>query len=119
MTPMLDAAAPPPRPPPSPARRPDAAPAEVVSLVEHGDSYLRDGDVATARVLYGRAADAGDGMAALRMGATYDPAFLGRGALRDVRGDPAEARSWYRRARDLGVAEADLRLKRLEPKPAR
>src|SRR5262249_7799013 len=33
-----------------------------------------------------------------------NPAFLGRGRLRFALCDPAEARSWYRRARDLGAA---------------
>jgi TPR repeat protein len=84
-------------------------------LIAHGDLYLRNGDLATARVLYGRAADAGDAAAALRMGETYDPAFLGRGSLRYARGDPREASAWYRRARDLGAAEAEPRLLRLPP----
>ncbi len=103
--------------PPPPSQDPQAS--EIATLVGRGDSYLNGGDVATARVLYGRAADEGDAAAALRMAATYDPAFLGRGPLRYQRGDPAEARSWYRRARDLGAAEADPRLRRLEPKGAR
>jgi hypothetical protein len=54
--------------------------------------------------------------AALRVGATFDPAFLGPDALRGVRSDPAEASYWYRRARDLGEPEAERRLKSLETK---
>jgi TPR repeat protein len=84
---------------------------EIAELVARGDAFLRTGDVASARLFYERAADAGDGRAALRVGATFDPAFLDRPALHAARGDPAEARVWYHRARDLGEAEAERRLK--------
>jgi hypothetical protein len=84
---------------------------EVIALLlARGDTFLRRGDVASARAFYERAADAGGGRAALRMGATFDPAFLG------VRGDPAEARRWYQRARDLGEAEGERWLKSVETK---
>jgi hypothetical protein len=77
----------------------------IATLLARGDAFLRRGDVASARAFYVRAADVGDGRAALRMGATFDPFFLG------VRGDPAEARRWYQRARDLGEAEGERWLK--------
>jgi TPR repeat protein len=82
----------------------------IALLLARGDTFLRRGDVASARAFYERAADAGGGRAALRMGATFDPAFLG------VRGDPAEARRWYQRARDLGEAEGERWLKSVETK---
>jgi tetratricopeptide (TPR) repeat protein len=82
----------------------------IAMLLARGDTFLRRGDVASARAFYERAADAGGGQAALRMGATFDPAFLG------VRGDPAEARRWYQRARDLGEAEGERWLKSIETK---
>jgi hypothetical protein len=72
--------------------------AEVAELLARGDSFISIGDIASARFFYGRAADAGDGQAALRMGATFDPAFLSRAGLRSTLGDPAQARSWYRHA---------------------
>jgi hypothetical protein len=80
--------------------------AEITELLEHGDGLLRIGDLASARLFYERAAAAGDGRAALRLGATFDPDFLDRAGLRSVKGDAAEARSWYGRALDLGVAKA-------------
>jgi hypothetical protein len=89
---------------------------EIAALLARGDTLLRRGDVASARLFYERAANAGDGQAALRVGATFDLAFLGRDVLRGVFGDPAEARLWYQRARDLGEAEAERRLKSLETK---
>jgi hypothetical protein len=80
---------------------------EIAELLTRGDARLRTGDVASARLFYERAAAAGDGRAALRLGATFDPAYLGRAGLGNVQGDAAEARSWYSRALDLGATEAN------------
>src|SRR5271165_6902063 len=88
--------------------------AELTELLGHGDSLLRTGDLASARLFYERAAGAGDGRAALRLGATFDPAFLGRLGLGKVQADAAAARSWYNRAFDLGVVEAKGLLNGLE-----
>jgi class 3 adenylate cyclase len=102
-----------PPPPAPPAASPHLSTEEIAEFLARGDALLRTGDVASARLFYERAAVAGDGQAALRMGATFDPAFLDRAPLRAARGDPAEARVWYRRARDLGEGEAERRLKSL------
>jgi class 3 adenylate cyclase len=99
--------------PAPPAPSPRLPTEEIAQLMARGDGFLHTGDVASARLFYERAAGAGDGQAALRMGATFDPAFLDRAALRAARGDPAEARVWYHRARDLGEVEAERRLKSL------
>jgi TPR repeat protein len=80
--------------------------AEVAELLARGDSFVLIGDVASARVFYERAANAGDGRAAVRMGATFDPVFLRRAGLRNTFGAQVQARSWYRRALDLGSVEA-------------
>jgi len=84
-------------------------------LVARGDAFLSARDIASARLLYERAVAMGDGHAALRMGATFDPAFLERADIRGTKGDQREALSWYRHARDLGDVEADRLLKKLEP----
>jgi hypothetical protein len=84
-------------------------PAEVAELLVRGDSFVLIGDITSARVFYERAANAGDGRAALRMGTTFDPAFLRRAGLRRTFGDPVQARSWYRRAFDLGAVKAERR----------
>jgi hypothetical protein len=97
-----------------PTASPSLSTEEIAGLLARGDALLRTGDVASARLFYERAARSGDGQAALRMGATFDPASLNQDVLRGVRGDPAEARLWYQRARDLGEAEAERRLKSLE-----
>jgi hypothetical protein len=91
--------------------------ADIAALVTRGDAFLSAGDIASARLFYERAADAGDSAAALRLGATFDPNFLGRVGVRGNPGDPARAASWYRRARDLGDAAAAERLKNLEQQP--
>ena len=44
------------------------------------------------------------------------PFFLDRVRLRGVRGDPGAALFWYRRARDLGAADAEVLMKALEAK---
>jgi len=87
---------------------------EIAALVARGDTLLSAGDLASARLFYERAADAGGGVAAIRLGETFDPLFLGRVHLSGVRGDPAAASFWYRRASDLGATDAVVLLKALE-----
>ena len=84
--------------------------ADMSVLLMRGDSLFGVGDIASARRFYERAADAGDGQAALRLGESYDPAFLDQAHLRAVRGDSSAALFWYRRARDLGVDDAEILL---------
>jgi len=81
-----------------------------------GDALFSKGDVIAARAFYEHAAYAGEGRAALRLGETFDPVFLDQARLRAARGDLSTALSWYRRARDLGVAEAEILLKSREAK---
>ncbi len=89
---------------------------EAAALLARGDRLLSIGDVTSARLFYERAADGGAGLAALRLGETYDPVFLDRVHLRGVRADLSAASSWYRRARDLGTADAEVLLRALETK---
>jgi hypothetical protein len=87
---------------------------EFAALVRRGDAFLTSGDITSARLFYERAADAGSGRAALQLGATFDPIILGYVHARSGLADPAQALSWYRRARDLGMVEAEERIKRVE-----
>jgi TPR repeat protein len=68
-----------------------------------------------ARVFLRRAAERNDPHAALALGGTYDPAALKRIGIPNfqAQADPAKAREWYRRAAELGSADAALRLERL------
>jgi hypothetical protein len=88
--------------------------AEAESLLVRGDTFLATGDLASARLFYESAAAAGSGVAALRLGGTFDPAFLARVRIGRVQGDLASASYWYRRARDLGNDDAEILLKNME-----
>lgn len=92
------------------------SPEQVTALRARGDALVNMADVTSGRLFYERAIAAGDPQAALRLGATFDPWFLSRAGLRGVRGDVAVAVHWYRRARDLGAAEAETLLKSIEKK---
>jgi hypothetical protein len=99
--------------PPAQARPPtEKSPSgvDIPLMLARGDSLLAVGDITSARLFYERAANAGDGQAALRLGESYDPTFLERAQLR-VPGDRALAVFWYRRARELGESKAEIRLK--------
>ena len=98
-------------------RAPLPLPAEqITALLARGDAFVRTRDIASARLLYERAADAGNGRAALRMGESFDPAFLDSIGIYRMLGDRQLALSWYRRACDLGDTEAALLLQKLEPR---
>lgn len=95
---------------------PDSLPAqlrlpstEIAALLARGDALFARGDISSARLFYERAANAGAGRAALRLGNTFDPYFLEFAHLR-TRGEPAMAEFWYRRARELGDTQADILL---------
>jgi TPR repeat protein len=91
---------------PAPVEAQHLSAGQITELLARGDSFLHAGDVASARLFYERAADAGDWQAAIRMGATFDPAFLGRVGVRTV-SDPSKAQSWYHHALDLGAPKTD------------
>ena len=89
---------------------------EIAVLLARGDWLFATGDVASARVLYERAADAGEARAAVKLGETFDPTFLSRLNPRGGHADADTAVFWYRRARDLSARDASSRLMRLEAK---
>jgi hypothetical protein len=101
-------------PPPTAGSRLSAV--DMEALLARGDTLLSVSDVVSARLFYERAVDAGGGLAAIRLGETFDPLFLDRVHLHGVRGDPGAALFWYRRARDLGASGAEVLLKALEAK---
>jgi hypothetical protein len=96
--------------------RPKLSEPQRQALLSRGDAYLSAGDVTSARLFYRRGADAGDGTAALRLGETFDAAFLERAGFGHVPGDFEKAVSWYRQAVELGNAEAEILLKSLRQK---
>lgn len=102
---------------PPPASTPPAVTSEVRQrnqrIMEQGDKALAQGNVASARQFYLRAADAGDGTAAFKLAETYDPAELSKLKVQGLVGDVALARTWYERAKALDVSAAADRLARL------
>jgi hypothetical protein len=90
---------------------------EITALLERGDAFLGTGDITSARNFYERAAAADSGLAALQLGATFDPIVLGRAGIRGLTADPVQALFWYRRARELGAGDAEQRIKALETRP--
>ena len=100
-----------------PPDRPDRLTPEqrerALRLIKRGDEQLTEGGIAQARLLYERAAEAGLAQGAMSMAATYDAAELGRLGVRGLQPDRATAMRWYERARQLGAAEAEQRLRRL------
>ncbi len=93
---------------PAPAKAPVHAidPDEITLLLKQGEQFVAAGDLVTARVVFRRAAEAGDAGGALALGATYDPVVLAKMGVRGIAPDIEQARSWYEKARDFGSAEA-------------
>jgi hypothetical protein len=67
--------------PAPPVAEPGPPAGEIAALVARGDVFLQARDITSARLFYERAADAGDAAAAMRMGGTFDPAFLARAGI--------------------------------------
>ena len=88
-------------------------PQDVKLLIDRGRQFFDAGDLVAARILFLRAADAGDAGAAVAMGATYDPVVLADRGYRPVAGDLDKARSWYERAKEMGSPEGPRRLEML------
>jgi hypothetical protein len=121
MQPSAPAATAQPLPPPAepsavaPSVGPSPPAAEAVALVARGDEFVVARDIASARLFYERAAEMGDGRAALRMAATFDPGFLERAGIRGAEGDQQQALSWYSRANNLGNGQVERLFKSFDP----
>ena len=85
----------------------------IDDLINHGQKMVEVGYLAGARAYFRRAVEAGSGEAALLLGACYDPAFIKKIGAQGIEPDLKEARTWYERAKQLGVADADAKLAQL------
>jgi hypothetical protein len=108
----------PPSPPtaePASAGKPVRAldPDSIRLLMQQGEQFVASGDLASARLVYRRAAEAGDAAAALALGATYDPVVLAKIGVRGMGADIEKARSWYEKAKEFGSPDAPRRLEML------
>ena len=97
--------------PTSPAPRLDAE--EIAVLLKRGQELVAVGDLASARVVLRRAAEAREPRAALALAGTYDPIVLEKLAVYGLRADISSARSWYEKAKEFGSEEAPRRLEML------
>jgi hypothetical protein len=79
---------------------------EMFRLIKRGQDYLTAGDFASARLLFKRAADAGNAEAALALGSTYDPAVIKQLGAASIIPDIESALKWYGIAADRGSAAA-------------
>jgi len=90
------------------------APDELAALLKRARGLIEVGDIAPARLLLERAADAQEASAALLLAQTYDPAVLGTLDMRSITPDPAMARDWYQKAARFGSLEAQQRLAQMQ-----
>ena len=107
-------------PGPSGAQRPPASkivrrldPEDIKRLIKQGEPFAAAGDLVTARLVFQRAAKAGDATAALAVGASYDPIVLANLGFQGISADVGKARSWYEKAKEFGSLEASRRLELL------
>ena len=86
---------------------------EVAALLKRGEDFITSGDLASARLVLQRAAEAGDVHAALALAGTFDPNLLAKLGSQGLAADVAMARFWYERAKQFGSTEAPRRLEQL------
>ena len=110
----------PPAPVPEPMIPGDAIhrldPNEIASSLRRADDLIASGDLAAARLVLRRAANAGDARAAMTLAGTYDPVILEKLGVHGFVPDVAMARVWYEKAKKFGSAEAPQRLELLASK---
>jgi TPR repeat protein len=88
----------------------------IAAKMKNGVELMRYGEVTKARMMFERAAEAGDGAGAFALAETYDPLVLGELRPREgITPDLTLPRSWYKRASDLGAPNAQDRILRLSP----
>jgi len=83
---------------------------EMSSLLKRGRALVAAGDIASARLILTRLADAGSTDACLALAGTFDAAVLADMHVVGVPPDAAKARTWYLKAAEQGSTEARRRL---------
>jgi hypothetical protein len=78
-----------------------------------GMEQLKIGNIVAARKFFALAAEAGLPNSMVELGATYDPNELGKLGAYGPQPDVEAAQRWYRKAHQLGAADAEERLRRL------
>jgi len=82
------------------------SPEETAALLKRGNELVLSGDLAAARLVLRRAAEAGNARAAFALAGTYNPITLGKLQVHGLSPDLAIARHWYEKAKELGSPDA-------------
>jgi TPR repeat protein len=98
---------------PEPRRQTQPNSEELAVLLKRGKDLIATGDLAAARLVLRKAAEANNAEAALALGATYDPLVIRQLKVYGFTSDAAMARSWYEKAAELGSSAALRRLEML------
>jgi TPR repeat protein len=85
-------------------------PEEIKLFITRGEQLMATGDIVAARTVFQRAAESDEAMAALALGAAYDPNVLARLGVVGISADLEKARAWYQKAESLGSPDARRRL---------
>jgi hypothetical protein len=88
-------------------------PEEINALLTRGDELIASGDLAAARLVLRRVAEAGNARGALALAGTYDPTVLEKLPIHGFVPNVALARHWYEKAREFGSPDAPRRLQML------
>jgi hypothetical protein len=91
-------------------------PETIKLLMQQGEQFVAAADLVSARLVYLKAAEAGNAAAALALGATFDPVVLAKIGVRGMGADVQKARGWYEKAKAFGSPEAPGRLEMLANK---
>ena len=83
---------------------------EMNSLLKRGRALIAAGDIASARLILTRLAEAGSVDACLALAGTFDATELAELHVVGVQPDSAKARAWYLKAAEQGSPEAKRRL---------
>ena len=75
-------------------------------LVRRAEALIGNGEIEAGRALLQRAAELGSGIAALKLGRSYDRGQAKPLNFADSQSNPALAKAWYERALALGTQEA-------------
>jgi hypothetical protein len=86
---------------------------EITYLLKRGGELLAGGELGPARLVFRRAAEAGDPNAAFALATTYDPILLEARKVIGVASDIEMARAWYEKAKEFGSTDASRRLELL------
>ena len=93
----------------APQAHPTITSAEGNAYLAKAEAALRIGDLAVARLFFGRLAEAGDARGAAGMARTYDDSELKKLPVFGLKGERAEAERWQARARELTAKSAYAR----------